>query len=149
MNMNKMTQASAASSPKFKPWQFKYSSARKSNRKKFTSFRCVCVCVCVCVQTWGASECLTDLSFTSFCSWADKFTLNYVKKKNWVNSKKVENVNAYQYIRSVHSLLKWQQPNIPAAVSVSNVNQTTKDRKKHSSLNNFGWGLLINVRKFT
>jgi len=47
----------------------------------------------------------------------------------------VENV---KYIRSVHSLLKWQQPNIPAAVSVSNVNQTTKDRKKHSSLNNFG-----------
>lgn len=44
--------------------------------------------------------------------------------------------DACQYIRSVHSVLKRQQPNKLNAVCVSNLNQTTKDRDNHSLLLN-------------
>lgn len=38
------------------------------------------------------------------------------------------------YIRSVHSVLKRQQPNYPPAVCVINVNHTTKEKENHSLL---------------
>jgi len=37
----------------------------------------------------------------------------------------------------VHSLLKWQQPNIPAAVCVYNINQTKDKEQSLNSLNIF------------
>jgi len=52
-------------------------------------------------------------------------TGSYVLSEHKQLGKKLD---ACQYIGSVHLILKWQQPNISAAVCVINVNLTTKDK---------------------
>jgi len=70
-------------------------------------------------------------SLMSICLNAACYVLSEHKHNSW--EKKVTCVLCVLDLCN-ESFSKWQQPNIPAAVCVINVNQTRKDRENHSLL---------------